>query len=135
MVAASLPQEPVPGSPEELSMAFAEALRKRDVERAVELWVDEPTILAPTGEALQGREAVRAALIALIENGADVQIELSRSVTAGDVALGLGTLTLSGVGADGEPFNQRSSSAVIYSRAADGRWRIAIDAPWGLPSP
>jgi uncharacterized protein (TIGR02246 family) len=135
MAADSPPEQPSHGSPAELSAAFAEALAARDVERAMELWVEDPTILTPNGEAVQGRAAITAALRALVENGAEVQIELTRTVAAGDVALGLGTLTLSGIGADGEPFSQRSSSAVIYSRGADGGWRVAIDAPWGLPDP
>jgi len=135
MDAASLPDEPFPGSPAELSTAFAEALARRDVQRAMELWVEEPTILTPSGEEVQGRAAIAAALEVLVANGTDVKIELKRSVTAGDIALGLGTLTLSGIGADGEAFSQSSSSAVIYKRGSDGVWRVAIDAPWGLPEP
>ena len=124
---------PFPASPAELSAAFAEALARRDVEGALELWVEDATILTATGETLRGREAIGAALRALVENGAQVGIELTRTVTAGAVALGLGTLTLSGTGADGERFCHQSSSAVIYSRITDGSWRVAIDAPWGLP--
>jgi uncharacterized protein (TIGR02246 family) len=133
MDAASLPEEPFPGSPAELSAAFAEALAQHDVERAMELWVEEPTILTPAGEAVQGRAAIAAALEVLVANGTDVKIDLRRSITAGDVALGLGTLTLSGIGSDGKPFSQQSTSAVIYKRCSDGAWRVAIDAPWGLP--
>jgi uncharacterized protein (TIGR02246 family) len=124
---------PRPGSPAELSEAFAEALARGDVEEALELWVEDATILTASGDAVQGREAIGAALRALVENGAEVEIELTRTVTAGDVALGLGTLTLRGTGADGQPFRHRSSSAVIYTRCPDGAWRVAIDAPWGLP--
>ena len=124
---------PWPASPAELSEAFAEALARRDVEAALGLWVEDATILTASGDAVRGRAAIGAALRALVENGAGVEIELTRSVVAGDVALGLGTLTLTGTGADGESFRHRSSSAVIYSRGSDGAWRVAIDAPWGLP--
>jgi len=97
------------------------------------MWAEDAAILAADGEAVRGREAVGAALRALVDNGASVEIELTRTIEAGDVALGIGTLTLSGTGSDGVGFRQRSSSAVIYSRGGDGRWRIALDAPWGLP--
>ena len=124
-----------PRTPEELSAAFADALGRGDVERALAMWAEDASILTATGERVHGAEAIGAALRALVDNGASFEIELSRTIAAGDVALGLGTLTLSGIGADGESYRQRSSSAVIYVRGRDGRWRIAIDAPWGLPAP
>jgi uncharacterized protein (TIGR02246 family) len=124
--------DPAAGTPQELSASFAQALARGDVDAALELWTEEATILTAAGEAVRGREAIGAALRGLIDNGAHVEIELTRTVTAGDVALGLGTLTLSGTAA-GAVFRHQSSSTVIYSRGADGRWRIALDAPWGLP--
>jgi uncharacterized protein (TIGR02246 family) len=131
-MATSPPDMPA-GSPEELSASFAGALARGDVAAALELWIDDATILTAAGEPVRGRKAIGAALRGLVDNGAHVEIELSRTITAGDIALGLGTLTLSGTGSDGETFHQQSSSTVIYSRGADGRWRIALDAPWGLP--
>ena len=131
-MSASIPDTPA-GSPEELSAAFARALADGEIDRALGLWLEDAAILGAAGEALRGREAIGGALRALVDNGTEVEIELTRTITAGDVAIGLGTLTLSGSGAGGEPFRQRSASAVVYSRGADGCWRIAIDAPWGLP--
>jgi uncharacterized protein (TIGR02246 family) len=130
---AAITPQPAPGTPEELSAAFARALARGEVEEALAMWVQDATILTAAGEALRGREAIAAALRGLLDNGTQVQIELSRTITAGDVAMGLGTLTLTGTAHDGQVFRQQSSSVVIYSRAAGGRWRIAIDAPWGLP--
>ena len=130
---ASITPQPAPGTPEELSAAFARALARGDVEEALAMWVQDATIVTAAGEAVRGREAIASALRGLVDNGTRVEIELSRTITAGDVALGLGTLTLTGTSHDGREFRQRSSSVVIYSRAADGCWRIAIDAPWGLP--
>jgi uncharacterized protein (TIGR02246 family) len=130
---ASLHPDPTTGTPEDLSAAFAAALARGDVEAALEMWVEDATIITADGEPVRGREAIGVALRGLIDNGADVGIELKRTIAAGDVALGLGTLTLSGVGEDGESFRHESSSTVIYTRGADRRWRIALDAPWGLP--
>ena len=119
-------------SPEQLSQDFAAAINARDVGTAAELWIDDAAIVRPDGQVTRGREAVAGALQALMDNGVTVRIELSGLFQAGDVATATGTLTLSGSGHDGQPFEQSSSSVVVYSRAADG-WRIALDAPWGLP--
>lgn len=120
-------------SPEELSAAFAAALAARDVDAALDFWSEDAAIVTAGGETVRGREAIGAALRALIDNGARVEIKLTRTIVAGDVAIGLGTLTLSGAGHDNAGFRHQSASTVLYSRGADGHWRLALDAPWGLP--
>ncbi len=116
------------GTPEELAEAFAGALARRDLDGALAMWSEEAAIVAADGSLVQGRPAIREALQALLTNGTRVSIELASLFRAGDVALATGSLTLSGEG-----FEQRSSSTVVYARGTDGRWRIALDAPWGLP--
>jgi len=119
-------------TPKELSSAFAAAMARGDVDAALAMWADDAVILAADGAAVRGRENIRAALAALVDHGTSVEIELGRLHRAGDVAVATGSLTLSGAGVDG-PFEQRSESTVVYARGADGLWRIALDAPWGLP--
>jgi ketosteroid isomerase-like protein len=83
---------------------------------------------------MQGREAIAPVLQALVENRIGFGVELARVLVAGDVALGMGTLTM--VHRDGDDdhrFEHTSSSLVVYARDSSGAWRIAIDAPWGLP--
>jgi uncharacterized protein (TIGR02246 family) len=120
-------------TPEQLSAAFAAAIATRDVTAALELWAEDAALVQAGGEALRGRDAIEPALSALVHNGVALEIDLVRSFVAGDVAVGLGTLTMRGNGHDGEPFEQRSESLVVYRRGPDGNWRIALDAPWGLP--
>src|SRR5580704_9648259 len=121
-------------SPHALSAAFASAINARDVEGALELWIEDAAILGPDGQAVRGRDAIADALHALVDNGANVQVEVAELFIAGDVALGMGTLTLSGSDSEGSPYTQQSRSVITYLRCPDGYWRVAIDAPWGLPS-
>jgi uncharacterized protein (TIGR02246 family) len=116
-------------TPHELAEAFAAALTRRDVAAALEMWSEDAAIVAADGSLVEGREAIGRALDALVSNGTRVQVEVANVFVAGDVALASGALTLSG-----ESFEQRSSSTVVYTRGSDGRWRIALDAPWGLPA-
>ena len=88
--------------------------------------------MQPDGRLTRGRDD-RKALQALVDNHVTLEIELGDVFPAGDVAIGLGTLTLNGTGHDGTSFAQRSESVVVYSARADV-WRIALDAPWGLPT-
>jgi uncharacterized protein (TIGR02246 family) len=120
-------------TPEELSESFLAAVRSGDVEAALALWGPDAAIIAADGSAVRGSEAIGAALRALVAGGARVDIELASLFVAGDVALATGSLTLSGEAEDGSSYEQRSASTVVYSRGGDGGWRIALDAPWGLP--
>jgi uncharacterized protein (TIGR02246 family) len=123
-------------TPEELAQAFAAAICTRDVPAAVALWAEDAAILQPDGQVVRGREAIAQALQTLVDNRVELQIDVSSVIEAGDVATVLGTLTLSAQNGGGpeDRFTSRSSSVVIYTRGADG-WRIALDAPWGLPTP
>jgi uncharacterized protein (TIGR02246 family) len=120
-------------TPEQLSREFAEAIGARDVHAALALWSEDAALIQADGQAIRGHVAIESALRALVENGIYIDIRLAGAVAAGDVAIGSGTLTMSGVGADGRPFEHRSESVVVYRRGEDDRWRIALDAPWGLP--
>jgi uncharacterized protein (TIGR02246 family) len=126
-----VPPMPV-SSPQALSAAFAAAVNAGDVLAALDLWVEDGAIVQPDGNVLRGRDAIANALQALVDNHVTLEIELADVFPAGDVAIVLGTLTLNGTGHDGTSFAQRSESVVVYTRGAEG-WRIAIDAPWGLP--
>lgn len=121
-------------TPEDLSVALAAAINARDLPAALELWSENPAIVQPDGSAVRGRESIATALQALIDNGVTLEISVTSVFTAGAVATAVGTLKLSGRDGDGQPYEESSQSVVVYTRKADG-WRIAIDAPWGLPGP
>jgi uncharacterized protein (TIGR02246 family) len=120
-------------TPEELAAAFAAAINAGEVDAAVELWTEDATIVQPDGEALHGKPAVAVALQAIVDNGLRMEIDVSNVFVAGDAAVVVGALTLNGTDGEHGSFAQRSNSVVVYTRDPDG-WRIAIDAPWGLPA-
>jgi uncharacterized protein (TIGR02246 family) len=120
-------------SPHAIAVRFAAAINNGDVAAALELWLEDASLVQADGTTIQGREAIAPVLQALIDNRIAFQVELARVFLAGDLALCTGTLTMSGRNGHGEEFRQASSSVVVYARDRDGRWRIAVDAPWGLP--
>jgi uncharacterized protein (TIGR02246 family) len=120
-------------TPEALAEALAAAVVAGDVRAATELWLDDAVMIQPNGQTVRGKETIAGALQALVDSGARMQIDVSSVFTAGDAATVLGTLTLSGIDGNGEAFSETANSVVVYARGVDG-WRIAIDAPWGLPA-
>jgi len=119
-------------SPDDLPRLFAEAVNAGDTRAAMELWSEHATIVGPDGGILDGQGAVEGAVRALVVAGTRLEITVERVFHAGAVAVALGTLTMTGTDGAGRPFEQRSSSLAVYSRE-DGGWRVALDAPWGLP--
>jgi uncharacterized protein (TIGR02246 family) len=120
-------------TPEALAEALATAVRAGDVRAAAELWLDDAVMIQPDGQSIRGRDTIAAAMQALVDSGVKMQIDISSVFTAGDAATVLGTLTLSGTNGNGDSFSETADSVVVYIRGTDG-WRIALDAPWGLPS-
>ena len=92
-------------------------------------------IVQPDGQPLRGREAVAGALQSADRQrrrAADASSRASsRPATRRSSAARCTLNILNGDGPDGR-FTNSSNSVVIYKRGADG-WRIALDAPWGLP--
>jgi len=119
-------------TPDELPRLFAAAVNAGDTRAAMELWTGDAAMVSFDGSVLAGEGAVEGAVRALIEAGTSIEIEVERVFGAGEVALALGTLTMRGTDGDGRPFEARSSSMAVYTRQ-DGGWRVALDAPWGLP--
>jgi uncharacterized protein (TIGR02246 family) len=119
-------------TPQELATSFAAAISARDLGAALELWSEDAAIVAADGALVEGRAAIAEVLEALVSNGTRVDAEVTGLYAAGAVAVATGSLTLSGDGHDGA-YEHRSSSVVVYARGEDGLWRIALDAPWGLP--
>ncbi len=119
-------------TPEELPRLFSEAVNSGDTRAALELWTTEAAMVSFDGSVLEGQGAVEGAVRALIEAGTRIEIDVERIVNAGTVALAFGRLTMSGTDDAGRAFEQQSSSMAVYAMQ-DGGWRVALDAPWGLP--
>lgn len=117
-------------SPTDLVGKLADAITKGDLDAALALWEPEACIVGPDGSALaRGRDGIADVLGAMVDHGARFHAEVLEVHAAGDLALVVGLLTLTAP--DGSA--QRSRSLVVHRRGAEGEWRIALDAPWGLP--
>jgi ketosteroid isomerase-like protein len=57
--------------------------------------------------------------------------EITKVLTAADVALVKNRWQLDGTTLDGASVEMRGHSADVLRRSPDGDWRILIDDPWG----
>jgi uncharacterized protein (TIGR02246 family) len=117
--------------PEEVIELFAAFLDRGDVDAATRLYESDAVFAPQPGEEVTGLEAIRDALQRFAALKPRLRGEITRVLTAGDVALVHNRWELEGIQPDGSPVEMRGHSADVLRRASDGSWRILIDDPWG----
>jgi uncharacterized protein (TIGR02246 family) len=118
-------------SPVHVIELLTEALNNSDVDGAMGLYEPGATFTPQPGKEVKGRESIRAALEQFAALKPRMRGEISKVLTAGDVALVTNRWQLEGTLAEGAPVEMRGHSADVLRRAPDGGWRILIDDPWG----
>jgi uncharacterized protein (TIGR02246 family) len=118
-------------SPVHVIELFTEALNGGDVDAAMALYEADATFARQPGEEVKGHEAIRAALEQFMALEPRMDGEITKVMTAGDVALVMNRWHLEGTETDGALVEMRGHSADVLRRTPDGGWRILIDDPWG----
>lgn len=118
-------------SPKHAIELFTEALNSGDVDGAMALYETDATFAPQPGEEVKGHEAIRVALDQFMALKPRMGGEITKVMTAGDVALVMNRWQLEGTQADGALVEMRGHSADVLRRTPDGDWRILIDDPWG----
>jgi uncharacterized protein (TIGR02246 family) len=118
-------------SPEQVLELFSSALNSGDVDAAVALYEPEATFMPRPGEEVTGLREIRSALDRFVALEPRLSGEITKVVTAADVALVQNRWQLEGTQPDGSPVEMQGHSADVLRRASDGSWRILIDDPWG----
>src|SRR3954470_1158786 len=83
------------------------------------------------GSLAPGASGIREALTGFIAMDGTLDLEVTRVLEAGDLALVIGVWTFDGTGPDGEPVHLAANNADVVRRQSDGTWRFVIDNPWG----
>ena len=118
-------------NPEQVIELFSAALNGCDVDGAIALYEPEATFAPQPGHEVTGIHAIRGALEQLAALKPRLRGEITKVLTAGDVALVQNQWQLEGTQPDGSPIEMHGRSADVFRRTPDGGWRILIDDPWG----
>lgn len=109
---------------------FVEALRNRDLERAVRCFAPEGCLITPDRTAVHGRERIRPLLAQMIERRTAVEVEQSTVLSAGDSALACELWSISSECVAGERFTLVSRPMLVLRRRGT-EWQLEIAALWG----
>lgn len=111
-------------TPEECDALFEKYVNEGDIDSLVDLYEPDAVLIPAPGQTAAGHDAIRAALVPLISMGAKMKLNVTQTITAGDIAVTYNDWS----GKAGEV--ELSGKAMeISRRQADGTWKIVIDDP------
>jgi ketosteroid isomerase-like protein len=91
----------------------------------------DPAFATQPGRLAPGLGGIRDALGGFVAMNGKLDLEVSRVLEAGDLALVVGDWSFNGTGPDGEAVKLAARNADVLRRQGDGSWRFVIDNPWG----
>ena len=123
--------EPTTATPEGVLAAIVRGINSGDLDSLLPLYEAEAAFATQPGDLAHGMGGVGEALTGFIAMNGELDIEVTRVLEAGDLALVLGEWSFDGTGPDGQPVHLEAHNADVLRRQDDGTWRFVIDNPWG----
>jgi uncharacterized protein (TIGR02246 family) len=118
-------------TPEQVLEAIVSGINSGDLESLLPLYESEAAFATQPGSLAHGATGVREALTGFISMNGKLDLEVTRVLEAGDLALVIGVWSFDGTGPGGEPVRLTARNADVLRRQGDGSWRFVIDNPWG----
>ncbi len=119
-------------TPEQVLDSIVRGINSGDLESLVQLYENEAAFATQPGSLAHGVPGVREALAGFISMNGTLDLEVTRVLEVGDLALVIGVWSFDGTGPDGEPVRLEARNADVLRRQPDGTWRFVIDNPWGV---
>jgi len=109
---------------------FAQALNLGDLDGAASCFTRDGCLITPDATAIHGRDRIRGVLAQMVSRRTEIRVELTSSVSAGDVLLVHQRWRIRSGERPKERFEQ-TADAVLVLREVEGAWKLSIAAPWG----
>ena len=107
-------------SPETNNAEWAEAFNTGDGEALLALYDAEARFVMPTGEVLEGAEAIAQALEGFFALKPRIDRRAERVVRCGDTAVANSSWSVTGTGPDGAAVEMSGRDTLVFREQADG---------------
>ena len=110
------------------------AINREDFDQLMDFYTDDATLVVRPGLNASGKAQIRKAFVAIadhFQHSLVVRQGEMHIVQGGDTALVLAQTQLSGVSAEGEPFDSERLATYVFRQTAEGDWRCCIDNSYG----
>ena len=118
-------------TPVQVLESIVTGINAGDLDSLMPLYEREAAFATEPGALAPGAPGVRGALSGFIAMNGTLDLEVTRVLEAGDLALVIGVWSFDGTSPDGDPVRLEAQNADVLRRQADGTWRFVIDNPWG----
>jgi ketosteroid isomerase-like protein len=118
-------------TPEKVLEAIVDGINSGDLDSLMPLYERYAAFATQPGSLAHGAPGISEALTGFISMKGTLDLEVTRVLEVGDLALVTGVWSFEGSGPDGEPVRLAASNADVLRRQTDGTWRFVIDNPWG----
>jgi uncharacterized protein (TIGR02246 family) len=116
-------------SPEDNNAEWAEAFNAGDGEALLALYDPQAKFVMPTGDVLEGVEAIGQALGGFFALKPRIELRAERVLRCGDTAIANSSWTVTGTAPDGTAVEMSGRDTVLLREQADGTWRMIFDDP------
>ncbi|MDX6602231.1 MAG: hypothetical protein QOF13_1433 [Solirubrobacterales bacterium] len=114
-------------------LSLAQLLSAGNLDGAAGCFTRDACLLTPDATAIHDRQHIRPVLAQLIARRAQIAVEQSNVIVAGDVAFARERWLVQALGAVDSRFEQACDPALVL-REVEGSWKISIAALWGWGS-
>ena len=118
---------------EDQATAFEQAFNAGDAEKVASFYAEDAAVFAPDAARIDGRQAIRDFWAGAINGGVrDLDLKVDEVHEAGDMAVDVGTLTMTAPAAEGGGRTDLAGKyIVVWQRGQDGTWRLYRDI-WNM---
>ena len=118
-------------TPEQVMKSIVDGINMGDLDTLMTSYEPQAAFATQPGNLSHGVPGVRQALAGFIAMRGKLDLDVTRVLEVGDLALVTTVWSFFGAGPDGRSVKLAARSADVLRRQADGSWRVVIDNPWG----
>lgn len=110
--------------------AWQKSAQEEDIDKVLSFYLDDSIWFWPDTPTINGKEGIKKWWLTWFDipdsklNWEPIKVEVSKS---GDFAYSAGTFEYSLTNEEGKTVTKRGEYAVVWKRAPDGNWKIAIE--------
>lgn len=117
--------------PEQCDELFESGINAGDVDAVVALYEPDATLVPAPGQTANGTAAIHEAIAGIVAADGQMKLNVTRVVTAGDVAITYNDWSGTMAGPDGAKIELSGKAIEVCRRQPDGTWKFIIDDPFG----